>query len=343
VQAARNIALLSPLERSILGALQQGGGSSTTQGYTKGWPDDGGTSTMGIMAKLYPHMTADQCRTEADLHQGITKALEVVRSLTALHRRGLVHNHGEGRFCITVVGMATLAGNKSRPHHFGRATRSLIGAMGAALALSACSIFVMPSMEQGVQQAYPAQPMPKVFELQQFRSANGVLGFRICSSDCEAPTQKTVAVPPPEVGASSMVDEPVIAQAPRQPQPAQISGPPPKQTPANHYRLYFRFGASDFGPEALKAIKAALPDLKEMQRIEISAGTDPIGTPDQNERQIALRQLAVKNFLVSGGIDPAKITLVTDHSTNLPLTIRGMPPRTTLHAEMRQANLLAFR
>ena len=91
------------------------------------------------------------------------------------------------------------------------------------------------------------------------------------------------------------------------------------------------------------AIKAALPELRTMARIEISAGTDPTGTAEQNDKQIALRQAALKNLLVASGVRPEAIALVQDSPSRLGLSIRGMQPRTTQHAEMRQGNLVAFK
>lgn len=342
---AHTIALLSPLERSVLGALQQSGGTSTTSKEDPVQAPGGGSSTMELMARLYPGLEADCCRSEADAQQGLFKALAIVRCISVMHKRGLVHHLGEGRYCITVLGMARLEQCEKPSYAFGRTPRNLLAVVGAALALSACSIFMMPATEQGLQPTYAAQPMAKMFEMQQFRAANGILGFRMCSHDCEAPTPKTVGGPALAAGPAVEpnpvpVREAIVAQ-----QSTVVPAPQAKSAakPASHYRLYFRFGAAEFGPEAIAAIKAAIPELREMERIEVSAGTDPIGTSEQNAKQIALRQVAVKTVLVAAGIKPESIILVQNHSATHGLTIRGMPPRPTKHAEMRQANLVGFR
>ena len=329
---------LSPLESAILGALQAHGTGTAVE----------------LVGLMHPQLKPSLCKTD-EAREGLAVALATLKILTVLCASGYAQHDGAGRFNITLVGQARLeqsmtAGCSPRTR---KPSGLVLGLVASTLALSACSTwFPFHSAESSGQHSYQAQPAPQVFELQQIRMASGVVGFRLCAADCEQPTPKVVAA----------ASEPALATPTSQPQPPKAADLVPiptaangaawrpsnapqsaqKPAPAAHFRVYFRFAASDLGPEGMAAIKAALPELRTMARIEISAGTDPTGTAEQNEKQITLRQVALKNLLVASGVRPEAIALVQD-SPSMGLSIRGMQPRTTQHAEMRQGNLVAFK
>jgi outer membrane protein OmpA-like peptidoglycan-associated protein len=330
---------LSPLESAILGALRAHGTGTAVE-------------LVGVM---HPQLKPSLCQAD-EAREGLAVALATLKILTVLCASGYAQHDEAGRFNITLVGQARLeqsmtAGCSPRTR---KPSGLMLGLVASTLALSACSTwFPFHTAESSGQQSYQAQPVPQMFELQQIRMANGAVGFRLCAApDCEQPTPKVVAAtselalapptsPPEPPKAAAPVPVPTAANdASWRPSNAQQSMQKP--APAAHFRVYFRFAASDLGPEGMAAIKSALPELRTMARIEIFAGTDPTGTAEQNDKQIALRQAALKNLLVASGVRPEAIALVQD-SPSLGLSIRGMQPRTTQHAEMRQGNLVAFK
>lgn len=330
---------LSPLESAILGALQAHGAGTAVE-------------LVGVM---HPQLKPSLCQQD-EAREGLAVALATLKILTVLCASGYAQHDGAGRFNITLVGQARLdqsmtAGGSSKTR---KPSGVVLGLVASTLALSACSTwFPFHTAESSGQQSYQAQHAPQMFELQQIRMANGVVGFRLCSADCEQPTPKVVAATPEwslAIQASPPEQPKVIAPVPVPTaandaalRPSNAPQALQRPVPAAYFRVYFRFAASDLGPEGMAAIKAALPELRTMARIEISAGTDPTGTAEQNDKQIALRQAALKNLLVASGVRPEAIALVQDSPSRLGLSIRGMQPRTTQHAEMRQGNLVAFK
>jgi outer membrane protein OmpA-like peptidoglycan-associated protein len=337
---------LSPLESAVLGALQ----------------DHGTGTAVELVAVMLPHLQPSTC-DNARLQESLAMALSTLRVLTALATSGYAHSVSPGRFTVTLLGRARLQEHRTRVQSFGKQPARLglaPGLLASTLALSACSTW-LPQHVSGLDvqlgagmPQYFSQAAPQRFELQQVRRPDGLMAFAVCAQNCEAPTPKVLAIetaspkavpgsPPTPTGAPPLAT--VLPPAVARPQSTEMGGTASEQgrapMPAAHFRVYFRFAASDLGPEGMAAIKAALPELRTMDRVEISAGTDPTGTEEQNARQIAQRQTALKNLLVASGVRAEAIVLM-DSAAATGLSIRGMKPRSTEHAEMRQANLVGF-
>lgn len=228
-----------------------------------------------------------------------------------------------------------------------RAVKALI--MGYACAqVTGC----MQPVQQPPKVVSGGMAMAMAYELQQVRKADGSVGFEACLNNCEPPTAKKLAAATPQ---AANVQKAIALKAPTDSVPSAQTVSTAK-APAVHastamveldatslYRIYFRHGTAEFGPGALRALAAAIPELKTMIRLNISAMTDPTGTVEQNKRQAFLRQEAVKDYLVVQGISADRIFYSLDlNGVKMDIKIKGMSPRTNQFAEMRRADILAF-
>lgn len=329
--------MLSQMERAILGSLH----------------DDGPASAVDLVARLRPSWRPQAAFLGGGsrAHRGIEASLTYLRHLQIFAAAGLVTKDDCGVFSINVAGTRLVERHRMQgvPElkvSQGRGHRNwvkVVGGAGVLLHLSSCSSLApsVPAAETPTQ----GLELSLSYDMQQFRDEQGSVGFRSCGTDCEKPTPKTLAVARLDVhrpAGHKVVEDPTVAAVPlKAVGRMQEVKPVQKSAPAALYRVYFRFGTADFGPGALKALSAALPELKTMDRIEVAAGADPVGTTDKNLQQIQLRQEAVKAYLVRHGVPEARIALVQAVVGSEGAQVKGMAPRQSRHAEMRRADILA--
>ena len=317
---------LSRVERAVLSSLHT----------------DGPANVITLVGRLQPRYRPHHAMNGVRAGRGIETSLGYLRCLERLVNAGFVFKADAAVFSITTGGRIHLF--RADPVSQERSWITMVGAFGLVTTLSSCSTFRSTPVEPVKG---PDVELAMSYELQQFHGEDGAVGFRACSLDCEKPTLKTLAVArvtPPTSGAQRRQEAPsavVAAANPRPAAPGPLQLQLSRSAPAALYRVYFRFGTDEFGPGALKALSAALPALKTMDRIDVAAGADPIGTKDKNRLQIQLRQEAVKAYLVRHGVDPARISLVQGHADIEGVQVKGMEPRQTRHAELRRADILA--
>lgn len=315
---------LSRVERAVLSSLHT----------------DGPANVIMLVGRLRPRYRPHHAMSGVRAGRGIETSLGFLRCLERLVNAGFVFKDDSAVFSITTGGRIHL--HRADPVPQARSWITMVGAFGLVTTLSSCSTF-RPTAVEPVKG--PDVELAMSYELQQFRGEDGAVGFRACSLDCAQPTLKTLAVArvalPTPAAQRREEAPPAVAAAIPAPTAEPLQLQLARSAPAALYRVYFRFGTAEFGPGALQALSAALPTLKTMDRIDVAAGADPIGTRVQNRLQIQLRQEAVKAYLVRHGVDASRIFLVQGHADIEGVQVKGMEPRRTIHAEMRRADILA--
>lgn len=313
--------MLSQLERAILGSLHE----------------DGTATVVELVARMRPSWGPKVATKGAKADKGIEASLSYLRHLRVFQAAGLVDHDDCGMYSITSAGVRLVNRHQQmhcRDSRVGGQWMRVVGGASVLLHLSSCSSLPQPGQAEAATPA-PTLELSMSYEMQQFRDERGMVAFRSCSTDCERPTVKTLALAKTESAPKRATEQTVpVSQAPESKLPA-------KEAAVALYRVYFRFGTADFGPGALKALDAAMPELKAMDRLEISAGADPIGTKEQNRLQVSLRQEAVKAYLIRHGVSASQIGFVSSHVGTGGVQVKGMAPRHTKHAEMRRADILA--
>lgn len=101
--------------------------------------------------------------------------------------------------------------------------------------------------------------------------------------------------------------QPVPQARPAPPPPPQ-SSPPPVQT----FVVFFDFNAAELSREAQLIVREAINTARQQRiaRIIIVGHTDTVGSRTYNQRLSERRALAVKNEMISGGLDEEQITTV---------------------------------
>lgn len=85
---------------------------------------------------------------------------------------------------------------------------------------------------------------------------------------------------------------------------------PDAAKPAKSVEVYFDFGKHELRPDADSALNQVLTFLKSRENysIKITAHTDSIGSLANNLALSERRAKSVKNFLVQGGVEPARVS-----------------------------------
>lgn len=135
---------------------------------------------------------------------------------------------------------------------------------------------------------------------------------RTGGSRCSAPVAEEVAAMIEEIKRLTAACAPKPADTVRtEPQPVVPRAPAP-DTVRIPGQVHFAFDRATLSPatrRVLDQVAAALVALPDAQ-IELHAFTDPVGTAAYNRRLSARRGEAVRKYLVSRGIDAARISVV---------------------------------
>jgi OmpA-OmpF porin, OOP family len=133
-----------------------------------------------------------------------------------------------------------------------------------------------------------------------------------CATEPEKPAPKPAAAPPPPPVAAP---QPVPAPAPA---PAPIAKPEPKPEPPKKPAVVnlastelFEFNKAVLTQEARakldNEVVAKLRDLKDVRYIIVNGHADRLGSAQYNQRLSEKRADAVRAYLVSRGVDAAKV------------------------------------
>jgi OmpA-OmpF porin, OOP family len=131
-----------------------------------------------------------------------------------------------------------------------------------------------------------------------------------CATEPEKPAPKPAAPPPPKPVAAP---QPVPAPA-----PAPIAKPEPKPEPPKKPAVVnlastelFEFNKAVLTPEARSKLDnevvAKLRDLKDVRYIIVNGHADRLGSAQYNQKLSERRADAVRAYLVSRGVDQAKV------------------------------------
>jgi OOP family OmpA-OmpF porin len=137
-----------------------------------------------------------------------------------------------------------------------------------------------------------------------------------CATEPEKPAPQPAAAPPPPpkpVPAPQAVPAP-----PPAPAPAPVAKPEPKPEPPKKPAVVnlastelFEFDKALLTPQARSQLDneviAKLRDLKDVRYIIVNGHADRLGSPDYNQRLSEKRADAVRAYLVSKGVDAAKV------------------------------------
>jgi OOP family OmpA-OmpF porin len=137
-----------------------------------------------------------------------------------------------------------------------------------------------------------------------------------CATEPEKPAPQPAAAPPPPpkpVPAPQAVPAP-----PPAPAPAPVAKPEPKPEPPKKPAVVnlastelFEFDKALLTPQARSQLDneviAKLRDLKDVRYIIVNGHADRLGSPDYNQRLSEKRADAVRAYLVSRGVDAAKV------------------------------------
>jgi len=235
----------------------------------------------------------------------------------------------------------------------------MASAMATALTVAGCTHTLQKGEPDAKQQQTGEPPLFVPHRVTQ-TIVDGRPQFVACTVDCPMPTPKVMARPSPStstepVPPSVQVQTPVPERGLPQIPPVVdkfVAAPMPLQLRVDYtlnswWRLYFRFGTARLGPNACNVLKAALPDLKKAERVEIFAGVDPVGSATFNADLQRRRFAIVKRYLVNRGVKSSSIFQVAsapaiDASkfSSGDIGVRGMPARDNSMAEMRRAEIV---
>ena len=108
--------------------------------------------------------------------------------------------------------------------------------------------------------------------------------------------------------------KPAAAPPPAKPAPAPVAKPPAPKTLAVSSTGLFAFDKAVLTPEARaqldKEVIARLGEYSSIRLIHVEGHTDRIGTQEYNQKLSERRADAVKAYLVSKGVDSAKIETI---------------------------------
>jgi OmpA-OmpF porin, OOP family len=135
-----------------------------------------------------------------------------------------------------------------------------------------------------------------------------------CATEPEKPAPKPAAPPPPQPVAAP---QPVPAPAPA-PAPAPIAKPEPKPEPPKKPAVVnlastelFEFNKAVLTQDARSKLDsevvAKLRDLKDVRYVIVNGHADRLGSAQYNQRLSEKRADAVRAYLVSKGVDAAKV------------------------------------
>lgn len=316
--------LLSHMEWAILGSLHE----------------DGPANLVEFVERMHPSWGVKSATSQADVDKGIAASLICLRDLQSLSAAELVTKNCLGTFSIKPSGVQILKMTRSRKMRSSRTSLvRVVGSAGVALHLGSCSI-LSPGVPPDLDAVNRERSLS--YAMQQFRDDRGAVQFRACASDCEQPTKKTLVIA--RQGDEQQVHNsaPKLTVEARPIDSVPHVRPDAYSAPTAHYRVYFRFGTAELGPGAVDALSKAIPELRAMDRIDVAAGADPVGTKDKNLRLVQRRQESVKAFLVRHGVNESRVRLGQTHAATEGVQLRGMPPRQNELAEMRRADMFVY-
>ena len=126
------------------------------------------------------------------------------------------------------------------------------------------------------------------------------------------------AAPAPHPMAEQVYEAPPVAPPPPPPVAVVAPPPPPLPAPAPPRRVsfsadtLFSFDRSDLGPQGKVALDQFSHELAGMQftSVTVEGHTDRLGSPAYNQKLSMRRAEAVRNYLVSSGVDATRVSAV---------------------------------